>query len=140
SGNWLIAKICMIYVEIFRNIPPLLVIFFWYLGVLSVLPAPRDSIELPFGSYLNSRGFFLPKALWEEGAWVIPVAILVAIIGVFTIARWSYKRQMKTGERFPVFLTAVVLILGLPTLAALATGIPFTFEYPQQGAFNLTGG
>lgn len=32
SGNWLIAKICAVYVEIFRNIPPLLVIFFWYLG------------------------------------------------------------------------------------------------------------
>ncbi|MBN9069498.1 MAG: ABC transporter permease subunit, partial [Rhizobiales bacterium] len=36
STNWLIRKICMVYVEIFRNIPPLLVIFFWYIGVLSV--------------------------------------------------------------------------------------------------------
>ncbi|TIS10793.1 MAG: amino acid ABC transporter permease, partial [Mesorhizobium sp.] len=29
SQNWLIRKICTVYVEIFRNIPPLLVIFFW---------------------------------------------------------------------------------------------------------------
>lgn len=57
ARNWLIRNICTVYVEVFRNIPPLLVIFFWYLGVLSVLPLPRDSIELPFGSYLNSRGF-----------------------------------------------------------------------------------
>ena len=34
SHNWLIRKICMVYVEVFRNIPPLLVIFFWYSGVL----------------------------------------------------------------------------------------------------------
>ncbi len=140
SGNWLIAKICMVYVEIFRNIPPLLVIFFWYLGVLSVLPAPRDSIGLPFGSYLNSRGFFLPRALWEQGAWLIPVALVIGLVAAFAVARWSYKRQMQTGERFPVFLTSVVLVLGLPTLAALVMGVPFTFEYPQQGAFNLTGG
>ena len=46
----------MVYVEIFRNIPLLLVMFFLYQGVLSVLPVPRDSIILPFGSYLNSRG------------------------------------------------------------------------------------
>ena len=29
SRNWLIAKLCTIYVEAFRNLPPLLVIFFW---------------------------------------------------------------------------------------------------------------
>ena len=45
SRNWLIRKIATVYVEIFRNIPPLLVIFFWYLGVLAVLPASRDSIR-----------------------------------------------------------------------------------------------
>lgn len=27
SHNWLIAKLCTVYVEVFRNIPPLLVIF-----------------------------------------------------------------------------------------------------------------
>ena len=140
SGNWLIAKICMIYVEVFRNIPPLLVIFFWYLGVLSVLPAPRDSIELPFTSYLNSRGFFLPKAIWEEGAWLIVFAFLLAIVMAFFTARWAYRRQMQTGQRFPTLITVIALLVGLPVLAALASGIPVTFEFPQQGTFNLTGG
>ena len=60
SKNWLIRKLSMVYVEIFRNIPPLLVIFFWYFGVISTLPAPRDSINLPFASFLNNRGFFIP--------------------------------------------------------------------------------
>ncbi len=41
SRNWLIRQICTVYVEVFRNIPPLLVIFFWYLGVLAILPQPR---------------------------------------------------------------------------------------------------
>lgn len=140
SGNWLIAKICMIYVEVFRNIPPLLVIFFWYLGVLSVLPAPRDSIELPFTSYLNSRGFFLPRAIWEEGAWLIVFAFLLAIVMAFFTARWAYRRQMQTGQRFPTLVTVIALLVGLPVLAALASGIPVTFEFPQQGTFNLTGG
>src|SRR5690606_14835398 len=140
SGNWLIAKICMSYVEVFRNIPPLLVIFFWYLGVLSVLPAPRDSIELPFTSYLNSRGFFLPKAIWEQGAWLIVFAFLLAIVMAFFTARWAYRRQMQTGQRFPTLITVIALLVGLPVLAALASGIPVTFEFPQQGTFNLTGG
>jgi general L-amino acid transport system permease protein len=59
SRNWLVRKFCQVYVETFRNIPPLLVIFFWYLGVLAVLPGPRDSFKLPFGSLLSNRGLFV---------------------------------------------------------------------------------
>ncbi len=140
SGNWLIAKICMVYVEVFRNIPPLLVIFFWYLGVLSVLPAPRDSVELPFSSYLNNRGFFLPKTIWGEGAWLILAALVAALVVTFIVARWAYKRQMRTGERFPTLLTSIALIVGLPLLAYFVTGRPLTLEFPQQGTFNLSGG
>jgi len=140
SGNWLIARLCTVYVEVFRNIPPLLVIFFWYLGVLAVLPGPRDSVELPFGTFLNNRGFFIPKPIWGEGAWLLPVALVVALVVTWFVARWSYKRQMATGERFPVLWTAIGLIVGLPLLAFAAAGFPLTFDFPIQGTFNLTGG
>ena len=140
SGNWLISKICMCYVELFRNIPPLLVIFFWYFGVLAVLPLPRDSIDLPFGSYLNSRGFFLPKFIWSDGAWLIPVALLVAVAMCWFVARRARARQQATGQQFPVFLTSLALLIGLPLLAFAAAGFPLTVEYPQLGAFNMTGG
>lgn len=140
SHNWLIRKISTVYVEVFRNIPPLLVIFFWYFGVLSVLPLPRDSIELPFGSYLNSRGFYFPKTVWGEGAWLIPVALLLAIGMTWFVARRAYQRQMATGQQFPVLWTGLALIIGLPVLAFLTAGFPLTFDFPKQSTFNLTGG
>jgi general L-amino acid transport system permease protein len=140
SRNWLIARICTVYVEIFRNIPPLLVIFFWYLGVLSVLPLPRDSVELPLNSYLNSRGLFFPKAIWGDGSWLILLAFVLAIAMSWFVARRARIRQMQTGQQFPVFWTSAGLIVGLPVLAFLAAGLPVTFEYPQLGAFNLVGG
>jgi general L-amino acid transport system permease protein len=140
SENWLIRKICMVYVEIFRNIPPLLVIFFWYLGVLSALPQPRESIALPFGSWLNNRGFFLPAPVWGEGAWLIPVAFLVAIGLCWFVARRARQRQAATGEQFPVFWTSVALLVGLPLLAFMAAGFPLSFEFPKKSTFNLLGG
>ncbi|RUZ29836.1 amino acid ABC transporter permease, partial [Mesorhizobium sp. M7A.F.Ca.CA.001.15.1.1] len=105
SKNWLIRKICTVYVEVFRNIPPLLVIFFWYSGVLAVLPAPRDSINLPFGSFLNQRGFYFPRAVWGDGSWLIFVALLVGIAMAWFVARKARQRQMATGQQFPVFWT-----------------------------------
>lgn len=140
SRNWLIARICTVYVEVIRNIPPLLVIFFWYLGVLSVLPAPRNSYDLPFGAYLNSRGFFIPEPIWGPGAWLVLVAFFVGIGMSWFVARKAYQRQMATGQRFPVFRTALGLILGLPLLAFVVTGFPLSFNYPVLGTFNLVGG
>jgi general L-amino acid transport system permease protein len=140
SNNWLIRKICTVYVELFRNIPPLLVIFFWYFGVLSVLPLPKESIELPFGSYLNSRGFYFPKAVWGEGAWLMGVALLLGIAMSWFVARQARQRQMATGATFPVFWTSLALIVGLPLLALVATGFPVSFDLPQKSTFNLTGG
>jgi len=140
SRNWLIRKISTVYVEIFRNIPPLLVIFFWYLGVLSVLPLPRDSYHLPFGSYLNSRGFFLPAVIWGAGSWLIVLALVLAVGMSWFVARRARQRQMATGQQFPVFLTSLGLIVGLPVLAFFAAGMPLSIEFPQQSTFNLTGG
>ena len=140
SGNWLIAKICTVYVEIFRNIPPLLVIFFWYFGVLSVLPLPRDSMDGPFGSFLNSRGIYIPRAIWGEGAWLLGAAFVLALAMAWFVARKARQRQMATGQQFPVFLTNAALIIGLPLLAFVLTGFPLSFEYPELGTFNLRGG
>ncbi|MBV2142758.1 amino acid ABC transporter permease [Falsochrobactrum sp. TDYN1] len=140
SKNWLIRKICMVYVEIFRNIPPLLVIFFWYFGVLSVLPQARESLALPFGGFLNNRGFFFPAPIWGEGAWLIPVALLLGMAAAFMIARWARRRRMATGQPFHTVQVTIALIVGLPLLALIATGFPVSFDFPTLGTFNLTGG
>ena len=140
SRNWLIQKICTVYVELFRNIPPLLVIFFWYFGVLSVLPGSRDSIHLPFGTFLNNRGFYFPKAIWGEGAWLILAAFVVGIVLAWFVARRARQRQMATGQTFPVLWTSIALIVGLPFLACALSGFPLSFDMPQQSTFNLSGG
>ncbi|MFT6791219.1 MAG: general L-amino acid transport system permease protein, partial [Cellvibrionaceae bacterium] len=67
SHNWLIRKIAIIYVEIFRNIPLLLQVFFWYFAVLSALPSTRESLSLGEAFFLNVRGFYFPKFIGEGG-------------------------------------------------------------------------
>ena len=140
SNNWLIRKIATVYVELFRNIPPLLVILFWYQGVLALLPAVRDSYALPFGSFLNSRGFYFPRFVWGEGAWLVLVGLTVGIALSVFVARRARIRQEATGQQFPVFWTSVALIVGLPLIGLVLAGIPVTLDYPQKGTFNLTGG
>ncbi|MBL8582466.1 MAG: amino acid ABC transporter permease [Rhizobiaceae bacterium] len=140
SRNWLIRKFCTVYVEVFRNIPPLLVIFFWYLGVLAILPQPRESLHLPFGMLLSNRGLAVPKPVWGEGAWLAGAALLLAIAMCVFVARRARARQMATGQRFPVFWTCIALLVGLPLLALVVMGFPVSFDVPVLGAFQTSGG
>ena len=119
--NWLIRKICTVYVEIFRNIPPLLVILFWYQGVLALLPGVRDSYSLPLSSYLNVRGLYSqgPYGVTALADCCGPRALHCVELDV---ARRAKARQMATGQQFPVFLTSLALIVGLPLLAFVVSG------------------
>ncbi|MBL8569792.1 MAG: amino acid ABC transporter permease [Phreatobacter sp.] len=140
SPNWVISKIAYWYVEIIRNLPLLFQILFWYLAVLAAMPAPRNSYSL-FGLFFaNQRGITAPRPVFEAGAVWIGVALVLGIVAAFVVRSWAYKRQAETGEQFPVVPAMWGIIIGLPILAYLATGMPISFNYAEQGRFNLTGG
>jgi general L-amino acid transport system permease protein len=140
SHNWLIAKLSMVYVEVFRNIPPLLVIFFWYSGVLAVLPQPRDSLQLPLNMYINNRGLAFPRPVFDSGAQFTFYAFVLAVIASIFFARYARKQQMETGKRLPVLWVVLGMVIGVPLLTFLVTGMPISFDVPIAGKFNLTGG
>jgi general L-amino acid transport system permease protein len=140
SSNWLIAKIATVYIEIVRNLPLLLQLFFWYAVVLAALPAPRNSINLADTFFLNNRGLNIPKADWLPGSELVFAAVALAIVGVVVTMIWGNKRQLATGKRPPVLWISLALLIGLPLLAFLAAGRPVKFEVAELGRFNLTGG
>ena len=82
----LLRGLCAGYVEVFRNIPLLLQIFFWYFSAVALLPAVADSLQ--FGDVLlNNRGLFLPRLDWGAAglAWDRPVAEGLNVSGGFTL-------------------------------------------------------
>jgi len=140
SSNWLVSKLAAIYIETFRNLPLLLQIFFWYFAVLQALPSPRQSLHIGDSFFLNIRGLYLPRPIFEQGfGWVIGALVFVFLC-IFIIKRWAGKRQEETGEQFPVLWTSLALILTLPTLAYFASGTPLNWEYSTLKGFNFTGG
>jgi general L-amino acid transport system permease protein len=139
TPNWLLSKAVYWYVEIVRNVPLLLQIYFWY-AVMLALPTVRESIDLGFGSYINNRGLQAPAPILEPGFAAIPIAMIAAVVGVVVLRRWAKKRQEATGQIFPVLPVSLVAIVGLPVLAYFASGMPLDFEVPELGRFRFTGG
>lgn len=145
SHNWLIARLCTIYVEIFRNIPPLLVIFFWYLGVLALLPSIRtifqrvkDDPNAVF--FISNRGIYMPAPVFGEGFGYVAAAFVAGIIAAIAFTFWANARQRATGNRPPVLMVSLALVLLLPFAVFLFMGMPLSFDYPVPGSFNMKGG
>jgi general L-amino acid transport system permease protein len=140
SPNWLIARLANAYIEIFRNIPLLLQIFFWYFAVLRTLPSARDSLSLGEVFFLNVRGLYLPEPLFESGFGLIPLTLGIAVAASIALVVWNKRRHEATGKRFPAGWISLALILGLPMLVLVATGVPVTWDVPQLTGFNFRGG
>lgn len=142
SKNWLVQKVATVYVETFRNIPLLLQIFFWYHAVLKPLSGPRElhqSGDKVFFS-VNNRGIIMADPVPEAGFQYVWMALFVGVVLTFIIKKWSARRQEQTGQQFPVFLTALGLIIGVPFLVFLVMGSPITLVPAEMGRFALRGG
>ncbi len=141
SKNWVVSRIAAVYIEFFRNIPLLLQIFVWYtLVVIQTLPAPKQALN-PFGVFfLSNRGFMMPRPIFGDGAWMVLAGFVLAVIGVWLLARWAKQRLFATGQPFPVFWTSIALLIGLPWVGLVLGGFPITFEVPSKTAFSFSGG
>ncbi|CZF86187.1 amino acid ABC transporter permease [Grimontia marina] len=140
SNNWLLSRFAAVYIEIFRNIPLLLQIFFWYFAVLQALPSPRESLSIGESFFLNVRGMYFTRPVFEEGSTIIFIALAVALVFSYVFAKWAKRKQETTGQQTPVFSISLAAIIGLPLIAFFVAGMPVSLEYPELKGFNFRGG
>jgi general L-amino acid transport system permease protein len=140
SKNFLIATLAAAYVDVIRNIPLLAQIIFWYFGVLSSLPAVRQSLNVFGVFFLNARGLYMPAPILEPGFWLLPISFALGIVVTIIVARWAKRRQDLTGRQFPVFWTGFGLIVGLPVLKGLIGGFHVSWSLAELKGFNFVGG
>ena len=137
SPNYLIERTATIYVELFRNIPLLLQIFFWYFAALRALPLPQDADSIFGVSYLTIKGFFVPRLVWENFD-IFFYSIVVALISIIIIKIYAKKLRENEGKQLPVFIISTGLIIFLPLLTFLIGGVSLNFEIPLLKKLSTT--
>lgn len=142
SGNKMAELIGTTFVEIFRNIPLLLQVFFWY-ALLTALPKPREAISLADVTFLSGRGIYLP-GFNVDGSYLFWcfITLLVALaIVIFMSASKQFSKvdakKKKNTKRF-IWLAAAIIIVFIMIIGR----IPDTtfFDIPYRKGLNYRGG
>ena len=129
SDNYLIAKVAEWYVEIFRNIPLILQIFFWYFAALRALPLPNEAINFYDISFLTVKGFYVPKFIWTNFN-IFLISIICSIISIYFFNIYSRKQREQFGKQLPTTSISLLIFLIFPLISFMLFGVTLSFEYP----------
>ena len=137
SDNLVLRGFATTYIELLRNLPLLLQLFFWYFAVLRAMPDKRDRIELIDGVIgLNITGLYLPAPMADADFIYCVFAVLVAVVITLALRRYAIKRQAATGQALPLFWIGLSIIIMLPIIVFYAIGSPLEWSLPE---FKDTG-
>ena len=144
SQNYLLAKAAEWYVEIFRNIPLLLQIFFWYYGALRLLPLPENAMNFNDISYLTIKGWYVPKFIWTNFT-IFLLSVVIGIISIIFVRKYGKTQREQFGKHIPVGIISILILILLPLITFLIGGVSLSFEYPElykltPTVYNFRGG
>jgi general L-amino acid transport system permease protein len=140
SENWLVARLATIYVETFRNIPPLVIIIFFGFALFFFGPFPvfADSWEFSIGGnnvlILNKDRWGVPGVTQTADLTVFWLILVVGVIAAVLVWRWRTRVFDNTGEAHHRLLWSFAVLVAAFLLAYFATGTPVEMSWPAISA------
>ena len=139
TSNPLLARLMSGYIEIIRNVPLLLQLFFWYALVIA-LPQPSQALNPIYGVFLSNRGIKVPGIDLHPSHGGVAGAFVLGVAATVWLARHARTRQAATGQRMSVLPASLGLLIGLPLIVGWIQGAPFDLDVPELKGFNFQGG
>ncbi len=146
AGNPMISRLGGLFVETFRNLPLLLIMFFFAFGLFRELPGigTKTGVERVF--YVSNRGVAVP---WLEGthdmAWLWLIALAVGIAAAAWIRARRLAQEADTGQSTHANTWAASVFLAIAVVSYVALLFPVRVTLPdvvqsESGFFAYAGG
>lgn len=141
SSNFLVRSVTIGYIELFRNTPLLVQLYFLYRGLRVTMPERlQDSYRLPGSIYVNRRAVNFPQIQGTDTVEIFYVCLLVGLALGIGLWIWRLRVQDQTGQPANVLRWFVPTVLLFGLAGWLLAGGPFRVEYPKLSRFNFEGG
>lgn len=140
STNWLVAKIATAYVEVIRNIPPLLIILFVFNAVILQLPPPREPATPLDWFVISNLKIIGPGFTASSGAGALLAIALLAVLAAVIVAMWRTKYSETTGRHSHRVLWGLGVFAVIVMIGYFLTGRPVSISFPELDGRVITGG
>jgi general L-amino acid transport system permease protein len=140
SSNWVVARVAGTFVEVLRNVPPLLVIIFVNSAALASLPPIDDATDVGGVLLLSVRqiGVLVPRGDGYGGVYLALLA--AAVVGAVLLARWRRAREEATGVRARRWAWALGLVAVVAVGGWFALDGPVVLSRPEVVGRGVEGG
>ena len=148
STNWLVARMAMLFVELFRNTPLLVQVVIWYAILLVGAPIIQNVINVEDAFFLSNRGIAIPwpvpsAGLWGGPDWLVGIWVLVLVgLGAFAMRNRAQRqqRERETGQILYANRWAFGLFAAGALISFLILGAPVSMDRPMvEGTHYLEG-
>ncbi len=140
STNLLVNRIAAVYIDLFRNIPLLVLLIFWAQAVFLKLPRVAEAIMLPGPIFLSNRGVAIPWGI-PTASWGTYLIVLGAGIALGAVIAWFLREQGKRTGRMPLItLWFLVTVAAAGLVGWIILPQPLTLDQPALEGFNTQGG
>ncbi len=140
STNWLVARSASIFVEALRNVPPLVLVIFFYLAVIAALPRIQDATFIGDIAIVSNRGIWIVWFEAAEGSRVFAFALLIAAATALAVARWRTSVFDRTGAPHHRALWSIATFILLLSASWIALDPPITLSLPVLDGRVVEGG
>lgn len=140
SSNWLLRQLSTIYIEVFRNIPVLLQLFFWYALMTELLPKVRDALNPLPNVYLSNKGLITPQPEFfvsNQHGWIIAGLFCFSVL---FIKFWQKRMLLSTGKKINPWPWYGLSLLVVPTVIFLLSEASLSFALAEKTRFGYKGG
>ena len=96
-----------------------------------------DSINFYDISFLNVKGWYVPKFVWTNFS-IFIYSLIFAFILIYFLGKYAQKQRDQFGKQIPTFYISILLIIGLPSLTFLIGGVSLSFEIPELTQLSKT--
>ena len=132
SSNPILTRLGKFYVETFRNLPLLLIMFFFAFGVFRSLPQIQSRAGIDGVLYISNRGLAVP---WLTNAhdvwWLWPVVLVLAAAAATLVRRWKERQEELTGRSMRGNTWAASIFLGVAAVSYVAMAFPLRITLPE---------
>ncbi len=140
SNNWLVSRVAMLYVEVFRNVPLAVQLIFWLTVVVLHLPRIEDAPELGGFAVISNRSVAMPWATTEGGLGIWLLLLVVAVAASIFVRRYRTRREENTGKPSYPGWWAIATFVAIAVGTFYVAGAPLDFDLPTIENRRVIGG